>query len=142
MTLGIFFYKIYLIRMILNKNMKKHRNTHQRMIIKDYLKDNKTHPSAFDIYRAVRKKIPNVSFATVYNNIEIMLKNGELIEINDGRKKRFDPDISQHDHFICIKCGKIFDIESSYQNIEIKKPGFKVIYHTTYFKGLCEKCNK
>ncbi len=122
--------------------MKLERNTYQRMVIKEYLKENKTHPSAYDIYSAVKKKIPTVSFATVYNNLERMVENGELVEINDGERKRFDPDLSEHDHFICLVCGTVYDIEKVVDVSKLEKLSFKIISHTTYVKGVCEKCYK
>lgn len=114
------------------------KNTPQRMEIKKYLKNNKSHPSAYDIYRTIKKKLPTISFATVYNNLERMVKDNELIEIEVDKKKRFDPDISPHDHFLCIACGNIYDIPKVISDVRYKN--FKTISHITYIKGLCEKC--
>lgn len=114
------------------------KNTPQKMEIKKYLKNNKEHPCAYDIYRAVKKKLPTISFATVYNNLKKMIRDNEIIEIDDGEKKRFDPDTTPHDHFLCIACGNIYDISKVINDVKYKN--FKIISHTTYVKGLCEKC--
>lgn len=118
------------------------KNTPQRMEIKKYLKNNKSHPCAYDIYKTVKKKLPTISFATVYNNLKRMVKDNELIEIEDGEKKRFDPDTTSHDHFLCIACGNIYDIPKVINDINIRYKNFKIISHITYIKGLCEKCIK
>lgn len=120
--------------------MKEEKNTYQRIVIKEYLKGNKKHPSAYDIYIAVKKKIPTVSFATIYNNLEKMVKNGELVEITDGEKKRFDPDVSEHDHFICVKCGSIYDLPKLFKVDRIKDFDFQIISYTTYVRGICRNC--
>jgi len=119
---------------------KLKRNTVQKLLIKEFLYNNKSHPTAYDIYKAVKNKIPTISFATVYNNLKSMVLDGELIEIITDDKKRFDPDISLHDHFICIKCKNIIDIPKTVKNIDLKD--FKVISYTTYIKGICNKCLK
>jgi Fur family peroxide stress response transcriptional regulator len=121
--------------------MNAKRKTIQKMEIEKFFYNNKNHPTAYDVYNYIKKKIPTISFATIYNNLNSMLEEGKLIEIIDGDKKRFDPDTSPHDHFICIKCGKVYDIEKIIKR-GISYKNFKVISHTTYIKGVCEKCLK
>jgi len=49
-----------------------------------------------------------MSFATVYNTLNTLVKAGTLRELTiDPEKKRYDPDTSRHHHCICILCGKI-----------------------------------
>jgi Fur family peroxide stress response transcriptional regulator len=128
--------------------MEKLRNiglklTPQRMAILEYLKDNKEHPSADDIYRAVAKKFPTMSFATVYNTLETLRKHSRLIELSvDPEKKRFDPNTAPHHHLMCVKCKKIVDIHSNYRlNItEDEKSDFEIIGNHIEFYGICPKC--
>jgi hypothetical protein len=56
------------------------RLTPQRMAIFDYLKGNKTHPSAEDIYRAVSRRFPTMALATVYNTLAALKRRGQLLE--------------------------------------------------------------
>ncbi|MEF3280738.1 MAG: transcriptional repressor [Elusimicrobiota bacterium] len=120
--------------------MKIKRKTPQRREIIKYLTNNYNHPTAFEIYKAVKKKIPSISFATVYNNLKSMLLEKQLVSITDGERLRFDPDNTPHDHFICIKCGKIYDIQKIIKNLRYKN--LKVISHISYVRGVCEKCLK
>lgn len=120
--------------------MNRYRNTYQRILIKKMLEGNTYHPSAYDIYQEIKKYAPTVSFSTVYNNLEKMSRNGELIELNDGEKKRFDPNTTEHDHFLCVKCRKIIDLPKITEIKEIPNMSFKIISHTTYIKGICDKC--
>jgi Fe2+ or Zn2+ uptake regulation protein len=117
------------------------KNTPQRAEILKYLEGNKSHPRALDIYKHVKKKFKNISFATVYNNIEILNSLGKIIELDiDPSAKRYDPDTSQHDHIICPVCKTIFDIKAIKSKIKIKK--FKVLSYSTSIKAICPKCLK
>ncbi|MCL5062188.1 MAG: transcriptional repressor [Nitrospiraceae bacterium] len=119
--------------------------TPQRLAILDYLDGNKEHPSAEDIYRAVSKKFPTMSFATVYNTLETLRQRGGVLELTiDPDKKRFDPNIEPHHHLICLKCKRIVDIHGDYKlgvpNGE--KAGFEIIGNHIEFYGICPKCKK
>ena len=46
------------------------KSTPQRISIMEYMEGNTTHPSAEDVYKAIRVNHPSLSFATVYNIIE------------------------------------------------------------------------
>ena len=50
------------------------RITPQRHAILEFLINSMTHPTADDIYKALEGKFPNMSVATVYNNLEYFVK--------------------------------------------------------------------
>lgn len=128
--------------------MQKYRDkglklTPQRLAILEYLDENKSHPSADDIYTEIRKKFPMMSFATVYNTIETLKKKGYLVELTiDPERRHYDPDISPHHHLICKKCKKIVDIHRDFSvNIpEDQKGAFEVLGNHIEFYGVCQKC--
>ncbi len=130
--------------------MEKHREiglklTPQRVAILDCLDGNKEHPSAEDIYKAVSKRFPTMSFATVYNTLETLKKRSEVLELTiDPDKKRFDPNTEPHHHLICVKCKKISDIHISYDLAvpDYDKKGFEIIGNHVEFYGICPKCKK
>jgi len=119
--------------------------TPQRLAILDYLKGNTAHPSADDIYGAVSKKFPSMSFATVYNTLETLRRNGRVLELTiDPQKKRFDPNTEPHHHLICINCKKIVDIHAKYE-LEVTdtmKSGFELTGNHIEFYGICPECSK
>lgn len=130
--------------------MKKYRDiglklTPQRLAILDYLDGNREHPSAEDIYKAVIKKFPTMSFATVYNTLEALKRKGNILELTiGGDKKRFDPNTSPHHHLICIKCKQIVDIMGAYE-LSIphgERKNFEVIGSHIEFYGTCNICRK
>jgi Fe2+ or Zn2+ uptake regulation protein len=65
-------------------------------------------------------------------------------EINiKGKKSHYDIAGNGHDHFLCVKCGKIFDVKmtnSKTDDLPEKIDGNKVINSYRYFKGVCAEC--
>ena len=130
--------------------MKKYRAiglklTPQRLAILDYLDGNREHPSAEDIYRAVSKRFPTMSFATVYNTLEVLKKKGNVLELTvDADKKRFDPNIAPHHHLICLRCKRIVDIMSVYELSipDAEKMDFEITGNHIEFYGVCDLCGK
>ncbi len=86
------------------------RITPQRRAIFDVLEGNITHPTAEEVFRAVRRRFRGVSLATVYNTLETLHGLGELgrHRIDDGAD-RFDPEVRPHHHFRCTRCGQVID---------------------------------
>lgn len=119
--------------------------TPQRLAILHYLEGNTTHPSAEDIYRAVKRRFPTMSFATVYNTLEMLRRRGRLIELTgDPVKKRFDPNTAPHHHFLCTGCGSMRDIVANVR-VETDSAAFASLTVTgshVEFKGLCPACRK
>jgi len=122
-----------------------YKRTPQRLAILDYLDGNTSHPSAEDIYRAVLKKYQSMSFATVYNTLNMLAKTGTVRELTiDPARKRYDPDTSGHHHLLCVLCGKIMDVPDC---IPISLPGdlasnFIVLGSHIEFYGHCAACTK
>jgi Fur family peroxide stress response transcriptional regulator len=130
--------------------MEKYRDrglklTPQRMAIFDYLEGNKEHPSAEDIFRAVSRKFPTMSFATVYNTLTALRDRGQLRELTiDPAKKRYDPDSSEHNHLICDSCRRVVDIETQF-NLDLPvhdRKEFTVHTNHVEFHGLCPVCRQ
>lgn len=116
----------------------------QRIAIMDYLLKNHTHPCIDEIYSALCKDIPTLSKTTVYNTLKLFIEHGaaQMLTI-DERNACFDGDMSQHAHFQCKSCGKIFDVpikieDKTDHGLEAK--GFQVDEVHQYYKGLCPAC--
>lgn len=121
------------------------RNTIQRRIIKDMVKNMFTHPTADEVHKEIRKQHPSISKATVYRNLHQLADDGEirLVLIPDS-PERFDARVPQHYHFSCRSCGKIFDVDMEYMDsINEKIRGscdFQIESHDLIFNGLCTEC--
>ena len=92
--------------------LKKSRNTRQRTVILEILRQTRAHPSAEAIYREARKKLPNISLGTVYRNLGFLREQGVVKEIRAASAigSRFEAAISPHAHFHCRQCDTVVDI--------------------------------
>jgi Fe2+ or Zn2+ uptake regulation protein len=117
--------------------MAKERETRQKKAIIKFLDGNKTHPTAEEVYEAVKREIPSISIGTVYRELKRMSEKNQIRKI-EGKKKRFDYNISNHAHFKCLKCGRVFDVDYIVDYKKVK--GFEVKSHELIFNGICEKC--
>jgi len=90
---------------------QKTRLTIQRQLILDILKKDFTHPTAEKIYAKVKKKLPKISLATVYRNLNFLTKMNLAREIIvPNGPSRFDGHLRDHDHFICHVCKNIYNV--------------------------------
>lgn len=121
------------------------RNTRQRNIILKEIKSTKAHPGAYAIFHMVKKRFPNIGFATIYRNLNILKEEGEILELPFGKYGcRYDGNVDAHDHAVCISCQKVFDIPiSSASDVKQKLcriAGFDVKYRRVNFYGYCNVC--
>jgi Fe2+ or Zn2+ uptake regulation protein len=124
------------------------RWTPQRQAIVDALFRLSNHPTAEEIYAAVRRLHPGMSRATVYNTMETLATMGWLgtIHAADGTR-RYDPDPAPHHHLRCRVCGAIFDV---HQGLEIPAPripageslGFRIESVRIEYHGICSACDR
>lgn len=117
----------------------------QREEIKHYLSTRKDHPTADNVYVAIRRQIPNISLGTVYRNLTLLADTGEIqrLRVGDG-VDHFDFDTSRHYHFVCNECGSISDLNMKNIDsiVDIAGADFDgcIDGHVTYFYGTCGNC--
>ena len=118
----------------------------QRIAIMDYLLKHRTHPCIDEIHLALSRDIPTLSKTTVYNTLKLFVENGAASMLTiDERNTCFDSDTTVHSHFLCKKCGKIFDMPFDRTMVEtsaIEENGFKILEIHQYYKGICPKCRE
>ena len=127
------------IRGLLKKNGL--RPTYQRVMVLRYLLEHPTHPTAEEIYEALKH---TCSLMTVYNALDALVDAGlaRLVTIEAG-VKRFDGTVKSHGHFHCVKCGTVYDFPVTDANIAVTNlDGFQVRYHDLYCSGICPNCVK
>ena len=70
------------------------------------------HHSPETIYAAVRRRIPSISLATVYNNLRLFVEYGLLREVSPHTSTlRVDGNLEPHHHLVCTRCKSVQDIE-------------------------------
>ncbi|WP_232697837.1 Fur family transcriptional regulator [Brevibacillus daliensis] len=124
------------------------RMTPQRHAILAFLLETMTHPTADEIYKALEGKFPNMSVATIYNNLRVFKDAGLVRELTYGdASSRFDANVEEeHYHIICSDCGSIHDFHFPYlgkvEEEASNQAGFKVCGHRMEVYGVCTDCQK
>jgi Fe2+ or Zn2+ uptake regulation protein len=83
----------------------------QRVAIARYVLATEDHPSADQVWDRVRRELPVVSRATVYNTLNLFVAKGLLARLVLAEGKIvFDPHVGRHHHFIDEASGRIYDV--------------------------------
>lgn len=123
----------------------QHRITNERFEIMKYALEYKGHFGADDLFLAMKQKDSNISRATVYNTLELLVDCGLLYKRQFGDNiNRYESafERSQHDHLICKDCGKIHEFtHPKIQEIinELSKElNFEISSYTFNIFGKCK----
>ncbi len=117
----------------------------QREMILNQVKMFPVHPTADQVYTALKADNPNLSLGTVYRNLNLLSEMGELLKIRiaDG-SDRFDGRTDCHYHMVCDKCSRVFDVELSeldgLNDTVFQKYGHKLTMVTLNLNGVCCEC--
>ena len=116
----------------------------QREAILEIVSASHSHPTAAQVYAAVKEKIPNISLGTVYRNLAQLSQNGDILMLSVGEGcERYDGNVKAHLHIHCKVCGNIFDIpldENNELNALALKEGFKCESTICIIEGICKDC--
>jgi len=103
------------------------------------------HPTAAEIYAAVRRRLPRISLGTVYRNLDVLHEDGVIHKLEfAGAETRFDGTTSPHCHVRCLDCGAIADVHD-HDLDPAERParlkGYRVTGHRLEFTGFCPDCD-
>lgn len=122
------------------------KKSKQREAILKYLESRKDHPTAEQVYTAVRDEIPNISLGTVYRNLSLLSEMNEICRVTceeDG-SDHFDFDTSPHQHFFCKECGAVVDVplknDDSILRMVETALGVSIDTQKTIYYGKCGDC--
>jgi len=106
-----------------------------------------TTPSADEIYKVVRRRLPRISLGTVYRNLEVLAQMGEIQKLElSGSIKRYDWNTNKHYHIRCVRCDRVDDAPiAPLKQLEgelYESTVFEIIGHNLEFIGLCPECSK
>jgi Fur family ferric uptake transcriptional regulator/Fur family peroxide stress response transcriptional regulator len=125
--------------------MKATRLTPYRRAVLETLRASRSHPTAAEIYRRVRRRRPGVAFATIYNALNWLTRHDLASELKFGDgASRYDPVIRRHDHLVCTSCGSLVNYEVSLPPGLLSRAGrrygFRVHRYRLELFGLCARC--
>lgn len=121
--------------------------THQRLEIVREIVSSIEHPDAETVLRAVQARMPTVSLDTVYRTLWMLTDLGLITTLGPRRDTvRFDPNVSPHHHYVCVRCGLVRDFESTALDglplpAAVKRFGGIVDAHVEV-RGVCAQCKK
>ena len=119
--------------------------THQRLEIFRAVASSEDHPSAEAVYKSVRTAMPTVSLDTVYRTLWLLMDLGLLTTLGSRRESvRFDANLKQHHHYLCVRCGLVRDFESTELN-ELPIPDSvnrfgDIVCTQVEVQGVCASC--
>jgi Fur family peroxide stress response transcriptional regulator len=126
--------------------MKERKHSVKREEILNMLRSTKTHPGARWVYDQLKAKIPGLSLATVYRNMNVFLEEKKAISLGVVKgEERFDGFPEPHPHLICSCCGAAIDLPPNKAAKLLKSrqyPGdsFLIDYNKTVYYGICGNC--
>ncbi|MFH1999080.1 MAG: transcriptional repressor [Planctomycetota bacterium] len=105
------------------------------------------HPTALELFKVVRKRLPKVSLGTVYRNLELLVRMGRIRKlVSNGSETRFDGMPDQHYHIRCSECNRIDNLSCLPMEVgshELEPlDGYKITGIHFEFTGICPDCSK
>jgi Fur family peroxide stress response transcriptional regulator len=120
------------------------RFTEQRAAVYRFLRGTTDHPSADEVFTAVRGEIFDISLATVYKALETLVACGLAVKLAYGDDSaRYDARTDDHYHSRCVSCGQVRDVPGDPQEVVPHVhvgDGFHVHGYRVEVVGLCSAC--
>ena len=122
------------------------RFTEQRATVYRHLAGTDIHPTADEVFLAVRRDLRGISLATVYKSLETLVGCGLAVKLSysDG-SARYDGRTDPHHHARCLVCGRVSDIPGEVAAREIdalssRATGFTITGYRLELSGYCTAC--
>lgn len=124
------------------------RLTHEReAILREVFATKGQHFDPEELHISLRQKDADVSRASVYRTIPLLIEAGiieEVERIDKHAHYELTYGREHHDHMLCLGCGKVIEFLSQemeeLQERICKEHGFTGETHTLEIKGYCRKC--
>lgn len=132
----------------LPEKMKGLRNTSQRALILEIVRQGNGHLDANEVYRRARQKKPRLSLSTVYRTMQTLKKLDLIDEVHiDETHHHYEIKRSgEHHHLVCIGCGKVIEFRYPLtEQIEKNVPearDFDIAESEIRIKGYCSSCQE
>ena len=125
--------------------LKGVRITETRKAVIAFIISSHDHPSAEMIYQALLSEFPNMSLATVYNNLKVLIDEGFVSELKVRNDTTTYYDFMGHQHLnvICEKCGRIADMDLDLPDVQQEAPeqtGYQITKSQMVVYGICPEC--
>jgi Fe2+ or Zn2+ uptake regulation protein len=122
------------------------RFTEQRAAVYRFLTDTTSHPTADEVFLAVRGEVPGISLATVYKSLETLVGCGLAAKLTYGDgSARYDGRTDPHHHARCLRCDRVIDLPGTLPDGPLTRmrrdaAGFSVTGYRLELLGYCSDC--
>lgn len=133
---------------ILKKNGYKLTDQRKR-ILNTILEHSHEHLSSEEVFNFVSVDYPEIGIATVYRSLQLFDTLNIVAKVNfdDGFTRyeiKENTNDHHHHHLICLKCGKILEVEldllESLESTIESQENFAITDHNVKFYGYCSNC--
>jgi Fe2+ or Zn2+ uptake regulation protein len=106
------------------------------------LKNRPGHFTAESVLAELRKERPSASLATVYRNLDIFTREGQIrkVPIPDGYSV-YEGNLIPHEHAVCVRCGKVSDLTvPNFSRLIAENVKGEIIGVDLSVRYICEEC--
>jgi Fur family ferric uptake transcriptional regulator len=131
--------------------LRDHRQpvTRQRDLVAAIIFRSGEHQSVEDIGHHLRERGEQIGTATIYRTLDLLVRSG-LVRAHDFGEgfRRYEPmpPKSDHQHLICLRCGRVDEIENErlerLLSIMADEHDFQPQRHRVEVHGLCRECRR
>lgn len=126
------------------------RMTPQRLGVVGYLLSTAGHPTAREVFSAVSSTLPTLSLATVYDILDVLVRQRVLHTVCPlCQERRYLVIDSAHLHMICVKCGRVDDFPAGVPPFFAEQlcasaefAGYTIDSARTVVSGVCPDCRQ
>ena len=125
---------------------QKLKLTPKRQAILDYFIKEGRHLTPEQVWHKLQKNFKKLGFPSIYRNLEAFCDCGILVKIQREDRRLYyalcqsHAHNHHHHHIVCIKCGKVDDVEGCALAGIKNTNGYKVLKHIVQLEGLCPRC--
>jgi Fe2+ or Zn2+ uptake regulation protein len=120
------------------------RVTPQRLALHRLIAERPRHVTAEALLREAAAELPGLALPTVYSTLELFSELGVVRRVAAPGAARYDTDPSPHDHFTCVRCGQLYDLDTSAGRAAARRAaegaGHAVESASVVVSGVCAAC--
>lgn len=98
------------------------------------------------VWEKLKKQFKQLGLPSIYRNLETFEDCGILVKIQREDRRLYyalchdHHEGHHHHHIVCIKCGKVDEVDGCAIVNSLKASGYKILKHFLQLEGLCPKC--